>query len=57
MNKTEIKSQKLEELKSSFRSRLWDILEEKELLYVVSGLIVSFFLQFTRNKIQCYRRK
>jgi hypothetical protein len=43
MNRTELNSQRLERLKMSFRISLLLILKEKMLLYVVSGMIISFF--------------
>jgi hypothetical protein len=43
MSRTERSSQKLEQVKMSFRISLWLILKEKMLLYVVFGMIISFF--------------
>jgi hypothetical protein len=43
MSRTERSSQKLEQIKTSFRISLLLILKEKMLLYVVSGMIISFF--------------
>jgi hypothetical protein len=43
MSRTERSSQKLEQIKMSFRISLLLILKEKLLLYVVSGMIISFF--------------
>jgi hypothetical protein len=43
MSRTERSSQKLKQVKMSFRISLWLILKEKMLLYVVFGMIISFF--------------
>lgn len=43
MTRTERSSQKLEQVKMSFRISLLLILKEKMLLYVVFGMIISFF--------------
>jgi hypothetical protein len=43
MSRTRRSSQKLEQIKMSFRISLLLILKEKMLLYVVSGMIISFF--------------
>jgi hypothetical protein len=43
MSRTERSSQKLKQIKTSFRISLLLILKEKILLYVISGMIISFF--------------